>query len=98
MRRTYFIIYVMTVPKGLQKTKVCAEDLLSLNQLLAISGFVKHWFDEPTSTGAIKGGILRGAFSGRIKFVCWNYRNDLGRQPYIGLLSRALAFNKKEAE
>ena len=99
MSKCYYILYVVTASKGLQKTKIdfdstgkFADITGKFADILAISSFVQYWLHNPACTGAIKGAET----SEKIKFVCWNYVDDTGRKPYVGKIARALAFGKKK--
>lgn len=95
MSKCYYILYVVTASKGLQKTKIDFDPTPGkLADILAISSFMQYSFNNPACTGAIKSAKT----SEKIKFVCWNYADDTGRKFYIGKIARALAFGKKKVD
>ena len=94
MSKFYYISYVVTGSKGLQKKLLeigGPRNLKSFVELFDVSFFLSFTGNK-FSAHSWKNRQLS---SERIKFLCWNYVDESGEKHYIEKISRALVFNKK---
>lgn len=76
--KPYYVFHIVAGAKGVKKIEILYTDTEKLVEMLEPANFLNYFIRNFKFSHKL---FLRA--KEKIRLICWNYRDDMGRQPYI---------------